>query len=98
MAYYTIEEAKAISPHLDPERLARFVAKCHSTPAKVQGWLIKVKTGKNSATTGTVVACEYLGLTGKGSKWVPVYKVTLQCGTAKALRTFNLSTFTEQRS
>ena len=95
---YTIEEALAHDPGMDRDRLERFVAKCQHTPSRVIGWVLRVRTGKNSTTTGTVIACEYLGLTGKGTKWVPLFKVTLECGTTKVVRTFNLSTFHQQRS
>ena len=77
--------------------VAKINAKAKRTEREVIGWEIKVKTGKNSATSGEVIRVEHDGFTFKGRSLAAVFKVTLACGTARAERVFRLSTFHDRR-
>ncbi len=92
----TINQILEIDPGFDRDRLERFEKKAKSRCDEVFGWKLRVKTGKNSVTTGTVVSAQYLGLKFKSRRIVPVYKVRMECGESRIQRVFTLSTFHEQ--
>lgn len=91
----TIDEILSVDPGFGRDRLERFERKAKARGNEVFGWKLRVRTGKNSTTTGIVISAQFVGLKFKGRRIVPVYKVRMECGERRIQEVFHLSTFTE---
>lgn len=71
------------------DRVYRYCLKAHRHAQQKVGRDIKIRTGSNSAVRGVVVKAELSGLRHRDASIVPQFRITLECGVNKVIRTFD---------